>query len=130
MVQNDLTLRLTLLFYQKGYNQYILLYFQSILYLFSTDYPILIFPPILFDHWQHLLYFNAKVCFIDPVQKCDDTYYTLCRNHIKKFFLFTWMCNIAGGRNNILYFQLLFWFNRGIFVVKWVFFYTSEYLKV
>ena len=77
MVQNDLTLRLTLLFYQKGYNQYILLYFQSILYLFSTDYPILIFPPILFDHWQHLLYFNAKVCFIDPVQKCDDTYYTL-----------------------------------------------------
>lgn len=102
MVQNDLTLRLTLLFYQKGYNQYILLYFQSILYLFSTDYPILIFPPILFDHWQHLLYFNAKVCFIDPVQKCDDTYYTLCRNHIKNSF-FSLECVISQAEETTFY---------------------------
>lgn len=95
MVQNDLTLRLTLLFYQKGYNQYILLYFQSILYLFSTDYPILIFPPILFDHWQHLLYFNAKVCFIDPVQKCDDTYYTLIGKNTHSMQRYTVIINIS-----------------------------------
>lgn len=77
MIQSDPTLGLTLLFYQKGYNRYILLYFQSILYLLSTDYPMLIFPPILFDHRQHLLRFNARVCFINPVQKCGDAYYTL-----------------------------------------------------